>query len=125
MNYDFASQTARSLTSRLKISALNCQKLKDKVDQTNFLKLVSKMDIFGVSETWLKKNNEDINLPGFKFYPASRKNISGAARGGVGVFIKTEIKIMLKLDTIYLVKTFYGAKSQKISWVIVMIYTYA
>ena len=54
MNNDLRNQT-RSASSRFIIGALNCQKLIDKVDQTNFQKIVSKADIFGVSETWLKK----------------------------------------------------------------------
>ena len=54
------------------------------------------MDIFGVSETWLK-NTDVISLPGFKFYPINRKVAKGAARGGIGIFIRNEIKKHVKI----------------------------
>lgn len=54
------------------------------------------MDVFGVSETWLK-NTDSISLPGYKFYPINRKVSKGAARGGVGIFIRNEIRKHVKI----------------------------
>ena len=81
--------TSRSDT--LKIGAFNCHGLKDKIDYPDFLKLALKMDVLGVSETWLK-NGDQISLPGFKFFPINRKVSKGAPRGGIGIFIKNEVK---------------------------------
>ena len=79
----------------LKIGAVNCHGIKDKVDYTDFLKLVQKNDIFGVTETWLSNKIPDtINIPGYKFYPFNWKKESGIQRGGIGVFIKCKIKPM-------------------------------
>ena len=83
---------------RLVLGALNCQGLKEKVDQQVFSDLADQMDILGVSETWLKDDQmgED-SLPGYKFYPINRKTTKGAARGGVGIFLKREIKKYVKI----------------------------
>ena len=45
--------------------------MRDRVDYLDFYKLVSKNDIFGVSETWLKENDK-ISLPGYEFFPLNR-----------------------------------------------------
>ena len=90
----------------LNLGALNCQGLKDKVDQSTFTDLLSNFDLFGVSETWLRDGNEDekeqeneheIFVSGYNFYPVNRKTKKGAARGGVGIFVKKELKKHVKL----------------------------
>ena len=80
----------------LKIGSLNCHGMRDKVDYPEFLKLVSTTDIFGVCETWLNEN-DDIHLPGYKFYPQNRKKEAGPSKGGIGVFINNNIKKHVKI----------------------------
>ena len=70
--------------------------VKEKIAFPELGELISKNDIFGVSETWLNEKDK-INLPGYNFYPMSRKKEKGASRGGVGVFIKNEIKKHIKI----------------------------
>ena len=60
------------LPERIKIGALNCHGIKEKIDYPEFFKLVSEVDVFGVSETWLCEN-DTVHIPGFKFYPMNRK----------------------------------------------------
>ena len=55
-------------TYSLKIGALNCQGLRDKIDYPEVRKLISSCDIFGVTETWFGKN-DDPCIKGFNFYP--------------------------------------------------------
>ena len=81
----------------MKIGAFNCHGLREKVDYLDFSKLVANLDIFGVCETWLS-DDDDIDLPGYKYYPCNRKDkIGGPTRGGIGIFIKNEIKDYVKL----------------------------
>ena len=74
---------------------LNCHGIKNKFETPEFQKLVSSGDIFGVCETWLNDNSEQITVPGFNFYPLNRKN--EMSRGGLGVFIKHNIKEYVKV----------------------------
>ena len=71
----------------MRIGAFNCQGLKEKIDYPDFLKLASNMDLFGVSETWLR-DNDIIYLPGFKFYPQNRKNCKGRLGEGLAYLSK-------------------------------------
>ena len=80
----------------LSIGNLNCHGIKDKIDYPEFLNLVSGTDIFGVCETWLKDKDE-INLPNYEFYPLNRKINKGPTRGGIGVFIRSEIRKYVKI----------------------------
>ena len=44
-------------------------------------------------ETWLGKETNKIKVPGFNYYPLNRKREKkGVTKGGLGVFIKQEIK---------------------------------
>ena len=49
---------------RLVLGALNCQGIKEKVDQTIFSDVSNQMDIFGVCETWLKDDQTGVLLFG-------------------------------------------------------------
>ena len=80
----------------LKIGSLNCHGMRDRVDYLDFYKLVSKNDIFGVSETWLKKEDK-VSLPGFEFYPLNRGEQVGPTRGGIGIFISDKIRKYVKI----------------------------
>ncbi len=91
-----AKKPTNSKNDKIQIGALNCQGIKDKIDTPEVLNLIERTEIFGVSETWLSTNN-NINLPGYTFYPFNRKNIKGAPRGGVGIFIKDAIKKNVKI----------------------------
>ena len=82
--------------SKLKIAALNCQGIKEKIDTPQIYRLISTEDIFGVSETWLR-DQDQITFPGFKFYPFNRKKEKGTTRGGIGIFIREEIKSFVKV----------------------------
>ena len=85
------------ISNKLRVGALNCQGLRDKVDLSNFLQLINDADIFGISETWLREKENDISLPGFNFKHMPRKASKGPARGGVGVFVRNEIKKHVKI----------------------------
>ena len=80
----------------LNIGALNCHGLADKVDFLEMENLVSSFDIFGVNETWLNDDDE-IEIPGFQYYPLNRKVEKGPRRGGLGLFIRDEVKENVKL----------------------------
>ena len=46
----------------------------------------------------MRENDIDtIQVPGYHFYPINRNNPEGAARGGVGIFIRHEIKKYIKI----------------------------
>ena len=104
-------KTTGGVSKTLRIGAFNCQGMRDKVDYPDFLKLVSDTDIFGVSETWLRED-DDISLPGYKFYPLNRKKEKGASRGGIGVFIKNEVKKHIKVR--------YDLSSENFLWCRIM-----
>ena len=86
-----------SFSNKLRIGALNCQGLRDKVDYSNFLQLIKEADIFGLSETWLRDKDDSISLPGYSFNHMPRKINKGPARGGVGIFIRNEVKKHVKI----------------------------
>ncbi len=92
---------------KIQIGALNCQGLKEKIDSPEILNLIEETDIFGVSETWMK-TGDDISLPGFTFYPFNRKHIKGTPRGGVGIFVRDEIKKNVKIR--------YEMSSENLIW---------
>ena len=92
---------------KLRLGMLNCHGIIEKFDTPEFQDLVSSNDIFGVCETWLSDNNAPINIPGFNFYPLNRKN-EMVTRGGLGVFIKVELKKH--------VKVMYNISSENILW---------
>ena len=94
---------------------LNCQGIKDKFETPEFQKMVLSEDIFGVCETWLGSVNnniyscnEPIHIPGFNFYPLNRKKEKGMTRGGLGLFIKHEIKEFIKIR--------YDISTENILW---------
>ena len=74
------------------IGSLNCQGLKTKYELPEFVEEVSGHDIFGVNEIWLEKNSDanNIQVPGYKFYPICRSKEKGPIKGGVGVFVKED-----------------------------------
>ena len=88
----------------LNLGALNCHGLRDKIDLPVVINLISSCDIFGVNETWLKDdedeeedNEDEISVEGFEYYPLNRKCKKGPSRGGIGVFIKNELKDNIKI----------------------------
>ena len=87
-----------TINNKLRIGAFNCQGIKWKIEDPNFVKEVEKCDIFGVSETWICTNeSKTINIPGYKFYPFCRKKENGRSRGGIGWFIKDNLRKGIKL----------------------------
>ena len=95
-----------SADKHLNIGSLNCQGLKGKYELPEFTGEVSEHDLFGVSEIWLENSDvQNINIPGYKFYPFCRKKEKGPTKGGVGVFVKEEkrrgIKILYDISNEY------------------------
>ena len=78
----------------LKLGMLNCQGIKEKINTPEFQNMVRSEDIFGVCETWLYDKKEPIKVPGFNYYPSNRAK---GERGGLGVFIRLEIKKFVKI----------------------------
>ena len=101
-------QTLQTPKGKLNIGALKCQGLKGKFDDPELQNVITTDDIFGVSETWLT-NQDQITLPGYKFYPYNREKRKGTTRGGVGIFIKEEIKRFVKI--------LYDISSENTLWV--------
>ena len=100
--------------NKITLGALNCQGLKDKVDQPIFTDLINKMDIMGVCETWLNTETaKDIFLPGYNFYPFNRKKTEGAVRGGIGIFLKKELKKYVKIRSDLSCENFMWCKVKK------------
>ena len=83
----------------MKLGALNCHGLKEKLDCPEVLDLIESCDVFGVCETWLNEGDcRDVYIPNYKFYPLNRKKSKGTlVRGGLGVFIKTKLKEHIKV----------------------------
>ena len=75
----------------IKVGALNCQGLKEKIDYPEVQNLISSCDIFGVTETWYGENDEGY-VEGYEYFPFNRGNEKGAPRGGIGVFIKNNLR---------------------------------
>ncbi len=66
----------------LNLGALNCHGLKEKFDLPEMIDLITSCDIFGVNETWLTDNDDEVDIPGFSFYSLNRK-IKKAQLGAV------------------------------------------
>ena len=96
----------------LSIGSLNCHGIKDKIDYPELIHLISESDIFGVSETWLR-DTDKIYIPNFEFYPLNRKTNKGPTKGGIGVFIKSEIKKYVKIRYDLSDETFLWCKISK------------
>jgi exonuclease III len=85
-------------TSHLKIMHLNTQSMVSTFNE--FLLTVNSypLDIIALSETWLKDNPqlmEYVSIPGYATEFRHREDIKG---GGVGVYIKEDIKYKRRLD---------------------------
>ena len=81
----------------LKVGSFNCHGLLDKVDYPDFHELALEFDILGVTETWLGKNDK-VYLPNFNYIPLNRVESKGPSRGGIGFFIKSEIRKYVKIQ---------------------------
>ena len=66
---------------KFKIAAFNCQGLKEKYENPDFVNKVKSYMIFGVNETWLNSTEKSINVPGYKFYPLCRKKEKRGQQG--------------------------------------------
>ena len=93
LNKQFSNRTV------IKIGALNCQNLKEKIDYPEIHDLISSFGIFGVTETWYGENYDltGSDIPGYKFYPLNRKGKGRNQRGGIGIFVKNELKEHTKI----------------------------
>ena len=66
---------SKKSSPKLSIGGLNCHGMLDKLEYPNVIDLISKHDIFSVSETWLKEKDE-VRMPGFKYLLILRKSLS-------------------------------------------------
>ena len=81
----------------LSIGAVNCHGMKEKIEYPELYNLIKNHDIFGVCETWLnKKEALEIDVDGYKFYHIARKTKTEFSRGGIGYFVKNEIRKHVK-----------------------------
>ena len=96
----------------LKIGALNCHGLHDKIDCPEVQSLISSCDIFGVSETWFGENDK-ADVDGFQFYPLNRKKCKGPTKGGIGLFYKNNLKEHIKLQDDISCENFMWCKLSK------------
>ena len=80
----------------IKLGALNCQGLRDKIDLVEIQNLISSCDIFGVTETW-SDDHDDCYLDGFKYHLLNRGKEKGGRRGGIGLFVRNEWKEHVKI----------------------------
>ena len=96
--------TAKTKTTSIKIGALNCHGILEKLDCPHVIDLISENDILGVSETWLQEKDK-IKIPGFKFYPLHRKIDK---RGGIGLFVRESLRQSIKIR--------YDISSENVLW---------
>ena len=91
----------------LKIGSFNCQGIKDKIEDIIFEKELNNHDIFAVSETWLS-NKEKISVNGYKFFPICRDKELGKIRGGIGWFVRDDLRKWVKI--------LYNISSENFLW---------
>ena len=98
----------------MKIGALNCQDLRDKIDYPEVQNLISSCDIFGVTETWFGSDDKGY-LEGYEYYPMNRETEKGkgAPRGGIGLFVKNELKEHIKIRNDLSCENFLWCKVSK------------
>ena len=97
INWDSPYVSLSSLKAKFKSSIpkfsilhLNCQSLIPKLAEIREMLLYLPVTVLGVSETWVNTSNEDtVNIPGYNFVHKSRV---GTSRGGVGLFIRDDLK---------------------------------
>ena len=81
---------------KLKIGSFNCQGIQNKVEDLVFQSELKQHDILAVNETWLS-NEKNININGYKFFPVCRKKELGNIRGGIGWFIREDLRKWIKI----------------------------
>ena len=93
--------------SNIHIGSLNCHGLLDKLDCPNVIDLISKHDIFCVCETWIREEDQ-VYIPGFEYFPLNRKKCKGPIKGGIGLFIRDNLRDFIKIR--------YDISSEIILW---------
>ena len=87
-----------SSSNGLKIGHLNVRSLSDKIDEVRFIIFETNLDIFCISETWLKDdiNDDMIHIPGYTVVRRDRNcNKRG---GGVCIYIRSNISFVYRND---------------------------
>ena len=56
-----------------------------------------KQYMFAVNETWLSNENKNIHIEGYKFFPLCRGKEMGKNRGGIGWFIREDLRKWIKI----------------------------
>ena len=92
---------------KIKIGSFNCQGIKDKIEDLVFEKELNNHDLFAVSETWLS-NEDKISVNGYKFFPVCREKELGKIRGGVGWFVREDLRKWIKI--------LYNISSENFLW---------
>ena len=116
------SAEGNDILTHLRVGAFNSQGIKEKIDDPNFLTDISRYDVFGVCETWLNKDNEKLIIPNYKFYPLSRKQENDQSRGGVGWFIKENLKKHIKILYDISTENIFFVKWTRIILILMMIF---
>ena len=92
---------------KLRIGSFNCQGIKGKFEDPIFEKELNEHDIFAVSETWLS-NEDKISMEGYKFFPVCREKELGKIRGGIGWFVREDLRKWIKI--------LYNISSENFIW---------
>jgi exonuclease III len=88
---DHCNQIAGVNQGNISCLLLNVCGLRSKLKGVEFENVMSKYDIVMLTETKLSDNSpNDIEIPGYKFFPKNRKKAK-AASGGVAVFIRDRL----------------------------------
>lgn len=88
-------------SSGLKVGLLNCQSVRNKIDQIHDLIIEKDLDILTLTETWLTPHEKDdffvnsLELVGYEYWGVPRKGSCGYG-GGIGFVFKTSLKTLLK-----------------------------
>ena len=98
---------------RLKIGSFNCQGIKTKIEDPVFRDEIKKFDMFAVNETWITKENKNIFIENYKFFPASRNKEMGKIRGGIGWFVYEKLRKWIKIMYDISNETFLWCKLDK------------
>lgn len=94
-NNRYINSVLESCSGKLNVAHLNCRSIRPSTNSTKLFELKSilcgsRVNILGVSETWLKTevSSRVVKIPGYEFLRHDRSNARG---GGVGIYISNGI----------------------------------
>ena len=62
-----------------------------------FVEEIKQYTMFAVSEIWISKEDKNISIDGYKFYPFCREKKLNKVRGGVGWFVREDLRKWIKI----------------------------